>query len=140
MDEFTTLLDGLRVLIRLGIHPHEAEPQPVTVSVEMTVGYPAGLVEDAITAVLDYDFVRAGILRLAAEREFALQETLCEAIAALCLADDRVRRVRVRTVKTDIYPDARIGCEVVRGRVGIAGQLGRTSQAATRQGSAASSP
>lgn len=114
--EYTTLLDGLRVMIRLGIHPGEAEPQPVTVSVAMRVGYPAAPAEDAIGEVLDYDFVRAGVLALAAERRFALQETLCEAIASLCLADERVRQVRVRTVKTDIYPDAAIGCEVVRGR------------------------
>ena len=96
--------------------PNEGEPQPVTVSVELTVGYPAPLAGDAIGEVLDYDFVRAGVQRLARERRFALQETLCEAVAALCLADPRVRRVRVRTVKTDIYPDARIGCEIVRGR------------------------
>ena len=116
MAEFTTLLDGLKVMIRLGIHPHEAEPQPVAVSVELTVAYPAPPTEDAIGEVLDYDFVRAGVLALASERRFALQETLCEAIAALCLADARVRRVRVRTVKTDVYPDARIGCEIVRER------------------------
>ena len=35
--EYTTLLEGLRVMIRLGIHPEEAEPQPVMVSVAMTV-------------------------------------------------------------------------------------------------------
>lgn len=116
MAEFTTHLDDLRITIRLGIHANEVEPQPVTVSVELTVRYPAPPREDAIGEVLDYDFVRTGILALAAARRFALQETLCEAIAALCLADHRVRRVRVRTVKTDIYPDARIGCEVVRGR------------------------
>ena len=116
MAEFTTLLDGLTVAIRLGIHPHEEAPQRVAVSVEMTVAYPEPLGEDAIGQVLDYDFVREGILELAATRRFALQETLCEAIARLCLGDPRVRRVRVRTVKTDVYPDARIGCEVVRER------------------------
>ncbi|MGI4731602.1 MAG: dihydroneopterin aldolase [Janthinobacterium lividum] len=116
MVEFTTLLDGLTAMIRLGIHRHEAEPQRVTVSVAMTVAYPALPRDDAIEEVLDYDFVRAGILAMAAERRFALQETLCEAIAALCLADPRVVRVRVRTAKTDIYPDAAIGCEIVRGR------------------------
>lgn len=116
MAEFTILLDELRANIRLGIHPQEAEPQPVSVSVALTVGYPAPLADDAIGEVLDYDFVRAGILALASERRFALQETLCEAVATLCLADPRVRWVRVRTLKTDIYPDARIGCEVVRER------------------------
>jgi dihydroneopterin aldolase len=112
--EFTTILDRLGVMIRLGIHPHEVEPQRVVVSVEMTVEYPEPLAEDAIGQVLDYDFVREGVLALAAARRFALQETLCEAIAALCLGDGRVRRVKVRTMKTDVYPDAGVGCEIVR--------------------------
>jgi dihydroneopterin aldolase len=115
MAEFTTILDRLSIMIRLGIHPHEVEPQPVVVSVEMTVAYPGPLGEDAIEQVLDYDFVREGVLALT-ERRFALQETLCEAIAALCLGDARVRRVKVRTMKTDVYPDAGVGCEIVRER------------------------
>lgn len=119
MAEFTTILDGMEAMIRLGIHPHEEAPQRVTVSVEMTVAYPEPLDEDAIERVLDYDFVREGILAMAATRRFALQETLCEAIAALCLDDRRVRRVKIRTVKTDIYPDAAIGCEIVRHRMQI---------------------
>ncbi len=116
MAEFTTILDRLSIMIRLGIYPHEVEPQPVVVSVEMTVAYPGPLGEDAIEQVLDYDFVREGVLALAAGRRFALQETLCEAIAALCLGDDRVQRVKVRTMKTDVYPDAGVGCEIVRER------------------------
>lgn len=114
MAEYTTILDRLAVMIRLGIHAHEAEPQRVLVTVEMTVDYAAAPSEDRIDEVLDYDFVRAGILRLAAERRFALQETLCETVAALCLTDRRVRKVRVRTLKTDVYPDAGVGCEIVR--------------------------
>lgn len=119
MAEFTTLLDAFVVRIGIGIHPHEAEPQRVTIWVAMTVDYPAPPRDDAIAEVLDYDFVRTGILRLAAERRFALQETLCEAIAALCLADVRVTHVRVRTMKTDVYPDAGVGCEIVRERQGV---------------------
>ena len=84
------------------------------VTVEMTVDYSTTPSEDRIDEVLDYDFVREGIVRLAAERAFALQETLCETIAALCLADRRVLRVRVRTLKTDVYPDAGVGCEILR--------------------------
>ena len=115
MVEYTTILDSLSIAIRLGIHPHEALPQRVLVTVEMTVDYPAPVAEDTIDQVLDYDFVRDHILSLAATRAFALQETLCEAIAARCLDDARVIRVRVRTMKTDVYPDAGIGCEIVRG-------------------------
>jgi dihydroneopterin aldolase len=114
--DYTILLDGLDTRIRLGIHPYEAEPQRVLVWVDMTARYAAPIEDDRIEAVLDYDFVREGILALAATRGFALQETLCEAIAALCLADTRIVSVRVRTMKSDIYPDARVGCEIVRTR------------------------
>ena len=72
--------------------------------------------EDAIDRVLDYDFIRDAVVALAGMRRFALQETVCEAIAAICFEDARVRRVRVRTNKPDIYPDAQIGCEIVRTR------------------------
>ena len=117
MAEFTTILDGLEVQMRLGIHPHEATPQRVRLSVWMTVAYPAAPAADRIEEVLDYDFVREGVRRLAEGPGFALQETLCEAVAALCLADARVAEVRVASCKPDIYPDAAVGCEIVRGRL-----------------------
>lgn len=116
MPDFTTILDGLEVQMRLGIHPHEAAPQRVRLSVWMTVAYPEPPSADRIEEVLDYDFIRAGIHALAAGDGFALQETLVEAVAALCLADSRVREVRVRSVKLDVYPDAAVGCEVTRRR------------------------
>ena len=116
MAEYTTILDGLEVSMRLGIHPDEAEPQRVRLSVRMTVDYPQPPSVDRIEEVLDYDFVRDGVQRLAAGAGFALQETLVEAVAALCLADARVREVRVRSMKLDVYPDAAVGCEVVRTR------------------------
>ncbi|EZP54803.1 MULTISPECIES: dihydroneopterin aldolase [Sphingomonas] len=116
MAEYTTILEGLEVAMRLGIHPHEAEPQRVRLSVWMTVAYPAVPDGDTIDAVLDYDFLRDGIRAMAAGPGFALQETLVEAVASLCLADPRVRSVRVRSLKPDVYPDAAVGCEIVRSR------------------------
>lgn len=114
---YTTLLDGLELPVQLGIHPHElASPQLVRLSVRMTVAYPRAVAVDRIEEVLDYDFVREGVHELARERRFALQETLCDAVATLCLQDQRVVEVTVRSVKPDIYPDASIGCEVVRHR------------------------
>ena len=83
-------------MIRLGIYPHEAEPQRVIVSVRMTIDYPEPLDEDAIERVLDYDFRpqrHPGASPTYAV--FALQETLCEANRGrLCLADGRVRTVQ----------------------------------------------
>lgn len=116
MADYTIILDRLDVAMRLGIHAHEAEPQRVRLAVEMTVAYPHPPSADRIEEVLDYDFVRAGIHDLAQGPGFALQETLVEAVAALCLSDARVRQVRVRSMKLDVYPDARVGCEVVRRR------------------------
>lgn len=113
--EYTLLLDGLVVSAAIGIHPEElAAQQRVTVSVRLDVVYSARPAEDRIEEALDYDFVRREIHALVAARRFNLQETLCEAIAAFCLSDPRVRQVTVRSVKPDIYPDAAIGCEIVR--------------------------
>jgi dihydroneopterin aldolase len=114
MTEYTILLEGLEVPMGLGIHPRErAAPQRVVLSVAMTCRYDAAP-EDRIEAVIDYDFLREGIRTLAGSRHFELQETLCDAVAALALSDPRVVQVRVRSMKPDIYPDAQIGCEVVR--------------------------
>jgi len=114
---FTTILDGLELVMGLGIHAEElAGPQRVIVNVRMDVDYPAPPSDDRIEQVLDYDFIRDDIRALVAGRHFHLQETLCEAIAGLCLADARVVRVTVRSMKPDIYPDAAVGCEIVRAR------------------------
>ncbi|APR54151.1 dihydroneopterin aldolase [Sphingomonas koreensis] len=117
MVEYTILLEGLEVTIGLGIHDHErATPQRVAVSVWLTCAYDA-VPADLIEAVVDYDYLRAGIRALAATRHIELQETLCEEVARLALAaDPRVRSVKVRSMKLDVYPDARVGCEVERMR------------------------
>jgi 7,8-dihydroneopterin aldolase/epimerase/oxygenase len=118
MPDYIIHLDDLTLAMRLGIHPHEAAPQRVRLSVALTVAYAAPPTADRIEEVLDYDFVREGVRALAAGPGFALQETLVEAIAALCLRDPRVREVRVRSEKLDVYPDARVGCAIVRRQPG----------------------
>lgn len=112
---FVTILDGLELEMGIGIHPEElAHSQRVLMTVWLTIDYAAPPQRDAIEEVVNYDFVRERICRLVADRHFNLQETLCEEVAALCFADPRVREVRVRTAKPDIYPDATVGCEIVR--------------------------
>jgi dihydroneopterin aldolase len=116
MAEYTILLEGLEVAMGLGIHAAErAAPQRVMLTVAMTCAYPAPP-EDRIDAVVDYDFLRQGIQALAVSRHFELQEVFCEQVAALALRDPRVTRVRVRSMKLDVYPDARVGCEIERVR------------------------
>lgn len=114
---YTIRLDTLEMTMGLGIHPRElAAPQRVLVSVAMTCAYPSPP-DGGVDAVVDYDRVRDGILAIAGDGHILLQETLCERIAALCLADPRVAAVTVRSTKPDIYPDAQVGCEIVRSRI-----------------------
>ncbi|WP_156340413.1 dihydroneopterin aldolase [Sphingomonas sp. Leaf17] len=116
MVEYTTILEAMQVAMRLGIHAHEQVPQRVQLSIRMTAVYATPPAEDAISAVVDYDFLRTGILALAQGPGFDLQESLCDAVAELCFRDDRVRTVTVQSMKLDVYPDARVGCEIVRSR------------------------
>lgn len=116
MPDYRIALEGLELVMGLGIHAEErAAPQRVVLSVWMDCRY-AAPPPDRIDAVVDYDFLRAGIQALVADRHFDLQETLVDAVAALAFADPRVWRVRVRSQKPDIYPDAAIGCEIERVR------------------------
>lgn len=117
MPDYTIHLERLELTMGLGVHPEErAERQRVTLDVAMTCTYPAPP-EDRIEAVVDYDFLREDIRSLVESRHFDLQETLCDAVAALALRDQRVTQVRVRSTKPDFYPDAGVGCEVVRARL-----------------------
>ena len=117
MAEFTMILRGLTLSSRIGIHPHElAAPQRIVIDVWLHCRYDDAPLDDRIDAVVDYDFLRREIAALVDGRHFTLQESLCEAVAALALADPRVVRVRVRSTKPDVYPDATIGCEIERGR------------------------
>lgn len=116
MAEYTILLEALDVTMGLGIHPHErAAEQRVRLDVAMTCDYPVPP-EDRINAVVDYDFLREQIHNLVESRHFELQETFCDQVAALAFTDPRVVRVRVKSMKLDVYPDARIGCEIERTR------------------------
>ena len=116
MAEYTIRLEELEVIMGLGIHPEErASPQRVMLSVEMDCAY-TNVPEDRIDAVVDYDFLRLGIHELTASRHFELQETLCEEVAQLALRDTRVKAARVRSMKLDVYPDAKIGCAIERTR------------------------
>lgn len=114
---YVTRLKDYRVEMYLGIHAEELErPQPVLVNVEMLAVYDRP-VKDAIDQVVDYDFLRLEIKRLAAERKFALQEHFCDKVADLCWAFQPVVAVAVESCKPDIYPDAAVGCRILRMRV-----------------------
>ena len=101
----------------IGIHPPErAAPQRVLVNVDLFVRPGTGRT-DRIDGVLDYDFLRDEIARLAGSRHYELQETLAQAIADACLAKAGVLAARVSTEKPDVYPD----CDAVGVEIFVAG-------------------
>lgn len=112
-----------RILVRdlvlkclIGIHAHELlAPQRVRVNVDMAVYEQAGPLSDDIANVVSYEDTIEGIKRMLAEGHINLVETLAEKIAELCLSDQRVRSVRVRVEKLDVYAEAAsVGIEIER--------------------------
>jgi dihydroneopterin aldolase len=88
----------------------------VAVNADLGPAPPARAIGDDIANVVDYDFLQAGIVRLAPSRHYNLQKTLCEAVLDLCLSPSEVIEARVSTERSDVYPDCRVGYEAVRRR------------------------
>ena len=108
-----------RVMARIGVYDNERQaPQALVINVDLWLQQPDRALEDDLVNVLDYDFVRAGIAKLVAERHWNLQESLCHAILDFCMAPAQVLAARVSTEKPDIYADsAAVGYEAVRVKV-----------------------
>ncbi|MCG7361193.1 dihydroneopterin aldolase [Roseomonas sp. ACRSG] len=108
----------LEVRARLGIYPHEAEPQRVLIDVELLArddAAPHGVGADDFARVVDYEAVVLAARAAAAEGHVLLAETLAERIALAALADSRVQAARVTVEKPDIFPDvAGVGVTVER--------------------------
>ena len=101
----------------IGFHDFEKQArQRVLVSVDLFVPIEHSTSsEDNVVDVLDYDFIRNEIVAIAQSRHFNLQETLIDEISAICLAQPKVRAVRVESQKPDVYPDCKtVGIEVFR--------------------------
>jgi 7,8-dihydroneopterin aldolase/epimerase/oxygenase len=118
---------GYRVFVRdlvlpvsIGIHAHEKRQRArVRINADLLVGRPLPASDD-FAQVLDYETVVEGIKRLAGGGHINLVETLADRIASFCLADSRVKAVRVMIEKLDIYPEAEsVGVMVERVRTGI---------------------
>ncbi len=106
------VLDRYRLDVSIGIHDFERlKPQPVRVTVAVAFEKKAAFA-DKIANVIDYDFLRSEIAALVHGRHINLQETLCEAILAICRKGG-ARGAIVRSEKTNVYPDTQsVGCEM----------------------------
>lgn len=122
MDCRRLFLQDYEVWINIGVHDFEKKgEQRVLINVDLYV--PLALSEprnDALDDVLDYDFIRRTIAQRVAQGHIHLQETLCDDIARLMLAHEKVRAVQVSTQKPDVYPDCTsVGVEVFRLKEGV---------------------
>jgi 7,8-dihydroneopterin aldolase/epimerase/oxygenase len=107
-------ISGIEASASIGIHEFElAERQRLLVSVTLMAA-PAAAGDD-LSGVLDYDFVREGVLKRVAARHYNLQEALCADILDLCLIRKGVLGAVVQTDKPDVYP----------GVSGVACRMGR---------------
>jgi dihydroneopterin aldolase len=108
-------LTDYAVRIRIGVHDFEKQAeQRVLINVDLYVPLALSTPKsDALSEVLDYDFIRRTIQERVARGHIELQETLVDDIVALMLAHPMVMAARVSTAKPDVYPDcAAVGVEV----------------------------
>ncbi len=117
-------LHDLLLPARIGVYASEhGKTQRIRVNVDLAVddpeaGRPGGVGRDALDRVVDYSRIADTIRSIVAAQHVQLVETLAERLAAGCLADPRIKVVRVRVEKLDIMPDgATAGVEVERRRL-----------------------
>ena len=108
------LLDSLEVMVDIGFHEFEVgQPQRLMVTVEIWLedtNAPAG--DDQVFA-WNYDYLKQEVVRIAQERRYNLQETLVHELFQRVAAYRGIRALRIKSVKPDIYPDAKgVGVEI----------------------------
>lgn len=107
-------LEDYEVNVNIGIHDFEKKgPQRILINIEVVILEENIGNDDAISNVLDYDFLRIEISKLTTARRFNLQETLCRSILDIIKNQPGVKKVIVRTKKPDVYPDCKgVGVEM----------------------------
>lgn len=100
----------------IGVHRHEQDGrQRVRINLDLEVPEDGAPLSDRLSEVVNYQDIVAGIRKIVAAGHINLVETLAERIAARCLTDRRVQRVRVRVEKLDVFADAAsVGVEIER--------------------------
>ena len=100
----------------IGVHSHEQDqPQRIQFNVDLLSEDGCITADDNIANVVSYEDIVSGIKNLLARGHVGLVETLAEEIANMCLSDERVRMVRVRVEKLDVFDEAAsVGIEIER--------------------------
>jgi dihydroneopterin aldolase len=108
------LLDSLEVMTDIGFHEFEVgKPQRLLITVELWLEQMEPPADDDHLSAWNYDYLKTEVIRLAQERRYNLQETLVHAIFQRVAAYRGVKALRVKSVKPDIYPNAKgVGVEI----------------------------
>jgi dihydroneopterin aldolase/D-erythro-7,8-dihydroneopterin triphosphate epimerase len=116
----TLFIQDLRVRTVLGVSDEERrEKQDVLISVTLETDTSAPAKSDDLADAVNYRTIAKQILALADRSQFHLAERFAEEIAALCLMETRVKRVRVTVEKPGALRFARtVGVTVERGAGG----------------------
>ena len=108
------LLDSLEVMTDIGFHEFEVgTPQRLLITVELWLEDLEPPHDDDHLSAWNYDYLKTEVIRIAQERRYNLQETLVHAIFQRVAAYRGVRALRVKSVKPDIYSEAKgVGVEI----------------------------
>ncbi len=115
-----------RILVRdlvlpwqIGVWRHEENRrQRIRLNLDLQVSELPDPTADKYEEVLCYEKIINEIRALAARGHVKLAETLADQVAALCLADARVRQVTIRIEKLEAIEEATsVGVEITRSRL-----------------------
>jgi len=111
-------IKDLLIDMLIGVYAHEkSTPQPVRLSIEMTVNDSHVPLGDDYHNVVCYDTIASAVKNMAEQEHVNLVETLAEKVAMICLNYERVSLVRVTVEKLNaIENTASVGVEILRGR------------------------
>ena len=100
----------------IGVHRHEKDGrQRVRLNIDMEVLEGDQAIQDKLSDVVCYEEIVSAVRTIVSAGHINLVETLAELTAAKCLEDFRVRNVRVRVEKLDVFADAgSVGVEIER--------------------------
>ena len=108
------ILDSLEVMADIGFHDFEiGAPQRLLVTIELWLEDVEPPVGDDEVFAWNYDYLKQEVVRIAQERRYNLQETLVHELFQRIAAYRGVRAIRIKSVKPDVYPDAKaVGVEI----------------------------
>ena len=111
-------LRDMLVEAQIGVHPHEeGVTQRVRVNIDFGVQDEPGLAvgRDDLSRTVSYERLVQMVRRIIGEGHVRLVETLAERIAVGVLAESRIRVVRVRVEKLDVFAELEsVGVEIER--------------------------